>query len=100
VNEPEPGRLIRIVLNGMQGPMTVSGKQYNNSMIAWGGPPPPNGSGLTDEEIAAVLTYVRQEWGNKAPAVTAERVKLVREKIKGHPGAFTEAELMQVSPAD
>jgi mono/diheme cytochrome c family protein len=94
VNEPEPGRVIRIVLNGLQGPITVKGNEFNNTMVPW--------NSLSDDDIAAVLTYVRQnkEWGNDAPPVTPERVKAVREKIKNHPGAFTPAELLKISPAD
>ena len=93
VLEAEPGRLIRIVLGGLQGPMEVQGQQYNNAMVPWK-------DVLTDEEIAAVLTYVRQEWGNKAADVTPERVKAVREKIKDRVQPWTADELLKVSPAD
>jgi hypothetical protein len=57
---------------------------------------------LSDEEIAAVITYVRQnkEWGNHASAVTPAQVKAVREKIKNHPLAFTPDELMKISPEE
>jgi len=94
VNEPEPGRIIRIVLDGLYGGQ-IEGQSYSGSMVPWK-------DSLTDEEIAAVLTYVRQnaEWGNKAPAVTPERVKQVREKSKGHPQSWTPEELLKISPAD
>lgn len=94
VNEAEPGRIIRAVLNGLQGPITVKGQTYNNVMVAW--------NGLTDEEIAAVITYVRQnkEWGNTASAVTPAQVQAVRQKIKAHPTPFTADELLKVSPAE
>jgi mono/diheme cytochrome c family protein len=64
-------------------------------MVPWRG-------ALTDEEIAAVLTYVRQnpEWGNNAPAVKPERVKEVREKTKSHNQAYSPEELLKISPAD
>lgn len=93
--EPEPGRIIRIVLDGLNGPIQVNGETFNNAMVPWG-------SALTDEEIAAVLTYVRQnpEWGNKAPAVTAERVKAVRDKTKTRNQPYTADELQKVSPAE
>lgn len=99
VNEAEPGRVIRIVLNGLTGPLELKGQTYNGTMVPWGLPPP---TGLTDEEIAAVLTYVRQnkDWGNNAPAVTPERVKAVREKIKDHAGPFTPDELLKIPPAE
>ena len=98
VNEPEPGRIIRIVLNGLTGPITIKGQPWNATMVRWG--LPIESGGLSDEEIAAVLTYVRSEWGNKAPPVTAERVKAVREKIKDHPKEFTADELLKISPAE
>lgn len=99
VNEKDPGRVIRIVLKGLQGPIKVSGHDFNNVMVAWGAPPP---LGLSDEDIAAVITFVRgnKEWGNNASAVTPEQVKAVREKIKSRPGAFTPDELLKISPSE
>ena len=93
--EPEPGRVIRIVLNGLQGPMIVNGQSFNNAMVPWK-------DVLSDEEIAAVLTYVRQnkDWGNSAPAVTAEQVKAIREKTKDRFSSYTADELMKISPAE
>ncbi len=94
VNEAEPGRVIRAVLNGLQGPITVKGHDFNNVMVPW--------NSLSDEDIAAVITFVRQnkEWGNKASAVTPAQVQAVRPKIKAHPAAFTADELLKISPAD
>ena len=95
VLEPEPGRIIRAVLYGLSGPIEVKGQNYNGAMVPWK-------DALTDEEIAAVLTYVRQnpDWGNKAPEVKPERVKAVRDKTKGRTQPFSPAELLQLSPAD
>jgi mono/diheme cytochrome c family protein len=95
VLEPEPGRLIRAVLDGLSGPIQVEGQSYNGAMVPWR-------SALTDEEIAAVLTYVRQnpDWGNKAPGVKPERVKEVREKTKSRNQPYSPEELLKVSPAD
>lgn len=93
LKEPEPGRVIRIVLNGLNGPLEAGGQTYNNAMVPWK-------DALSDQEIAAVLTYVRNEWGNHAPEVTPDRVKAVRQAIQGRPTPFTAEELMQVSPAD
>ena len=94
VNEADPGRMIRAVLKGLQGPITVKGQTFNNVMVPW--------NSLSDEDIAAVITYVRgnKEWGNNASAVTPERVKAVREKVKTRPGPFTADELLKISPAD
>ena len=95
VLEPEPGRIIRAVLDGLSGPIQVEGQSYNGAMVPWRG-------ALTDEEIAAVLTYVRQnpEWGNNAPAVKPERVKEVREKTKSRNQPYSPEELLKISPAD
>lgn len=67
--------LIRIQLRGLQGPITVMGKEYNF----------PGGMAAqayqTDEQIAAVLTYVRNSFGNKAPAVKPEQVAALRSEV-------------------
>ena len=70
--------LIKIVLNGMTGAITVNGDDYHNVMA-------PH-SDLTDQQIADVLTYVRNSFGNKASAVTVAQVKAVRaaNKPAGH----------------
>lgn len=67
--------LIRIQLRGLTGPITVSGKEYN-----FAAPMAPL-SYQTDEQIAAVLTYVRNSFGNKASAVTADQVKALRSEV-------------------
>jgi quinoprotein glucose dehydrogenase len=78
--------LIRIQLRGLQGPITVSGKKY--------APPVPMMAlpHQTDEQIAAVLTYVRNSFGNSAPVVTPEQVKTLRGEV-GKP-MLTEADLV------
>jgi mono/diheme cytochrome c family protein len=72
----DPGLPVRIVLNGLQGPITVKGKNFSNQM-------PALGPQLSDEEIAAVLTFVRSSFGNKAGPVDAALVKKVRAEIAG-----------------
>ena len=89
VNEKNPARLIRIPQMGLVGPITVKGQEWNLSM-------PNQGAALSDEEMAAVLSYVRQAWGNKAPKVTIEQVKKVRQEISNHPNPFTQDELKAV----
>jgi mono/diheme cytochrome c family protein len=95
VNEKEPGRVIRIALNGLTGSITVKNQPFNGNMVPWK-------DVLSDEEIAAVLTYIRQnkDWGNNAPEVTPERVKGVREKIKSRSTPFTPDELKQIPASD
>lgn len=68
-------RLIRILLHGLSGEIEVSGAKYNGAMPAFG---PGSGFNWTDERIAHVLTYIRQEWGNGGAPITAEKVKEVR----------------------
>ena len=63
-------RAIGIVLNGLNGKVTVNGATYNSVM------PPMNQ--LSDDEIAEILTYVRNSWGNKGDAVSADEVKAQR----------------------
>ena len=67
--------LIRIQLRGLQGPITVSGKEYNmpGGMAAL--------SYQTDAQIAGVLTYIRNSFGNKASAVTPEQVAALRSEV-------------------
>jgi mono/diheme cytochrome c family protein len=66
--------LIDIVLNGMNSQTEIEGETYRNIM--------PSHDFMTDQQIADVLTYVRNSFGNKAKAVTAAEVKAVRAKTK------------------
>jgi mono/diheme cytochrome c family protein len=90
VLEKDPSRIIRIVLHGLSGPITVKGKPYGAvAMLSWK-------DILSDEEIADVLTYVRNSWGNKAPPVKAEQVKKIRDETKDHGGYMTVPDLEKV----
>ena len=80
--------LVKQVLYGMQGPITVKGQPYNNAMAAW--------NQLSDQQIAAVLTYIRSEWGNSAPPITTEFVTKVRADTKPRTEAWTMAELKAI----
>ena len=66
-------RLIRITIQGLSGKIEVNGITYNNIM-------PPN-SHLSNREIADVLTYIRQSFGNNAGEVTLEEVQRVRADL-------------------
>ena len=61
---------IRGVLEGRNGTLTVNGKKYNGIMV-----PLPQ---LTDDQIADVITYVRNGWGNSGEAATPEEVQAIR----------------------
>ena len=83
-------KLVLVMLNGITGPVKVTGKPFNSAMPGFG----PGGSNWTDDKIAAVATYVRQAWKNKAPAVTVDTVKSIREKsAAGRTKPWTAAEL-------
>ncbi len=62
---------INIILDGLSGEITVNGKKYNTDM--------PAQAYLTDEQIADILNYVRNSWGNKYPAITEAQVKAERK---------------------
>ena len=81
-------RLIKITLNGVMGKMEVMEKSYSGKvpMMAFG-------SLLNDREIAGVLTYVRNSFGNKAAAISPEKVKQVREDTKDKKGYYLVEEL-------
>lgn len=82
-------RIIRIVLNGLSGPITVKSTSFNNSMPAFG----PQ---LRDEQIADVLTYVRSEWGNNAPVVSPDKVKEIRAAVASRAGPWRPDELLKI----
>jgi mono/diheme cytochrome c family protein len=65
-----PQIMARILINGLNGPIVVKGNTYNGNMPAFG----PGGLALSERDIAAVITYTRQEWGNAASEVTEEMI--------------------------
>ena len=94
---PGPNRVIRIVLNGLTGPVKVKGQEFNLVMV-------PFRDILTnDEDLAAVLTYIRssKDWGHNASPVMPEQVKAIREKTAGKGlSPWTAAELMAIPDSD
>jgi mono/diheme cytochrome c family protein len=89
VLEPQHEKhMIAIVLHGLSGPITVKGNQYNNAMTPFGGI-------LNDQQIANLLTYIRSEWGNEAPAITPEQVAALRAEL-GNRGPWTVPELEKI----
>ncbi len=84
-------RSIKIVLNGLTGPVDVAGKTYAIDM-------PPQGAVLSDEKIAAVLTYVRKTFANGAGAVTPDEVKAVRAATAQRTTPWTAEELLKAHP--
>jgi glucose/arabinose dehydrogenase/mono/diheme cytochrome c family protein len=81
-------RLVKIVLGGLMGPVTVDGEEWNLVM-----PPLIYHPTLSDENLAAVLTYVRREWGHTADPVSPETVALQRDLLKDRNVPWTIVEL-------
>lgn len=84
-------RLIKLTLKGMLGKITVNGKEYNGAMT-------PFESLLNDEEISAVLTYIKNSFGNASGTIQAEQVAKVREAMKDKPGLLNPDELLEEHP--
>ena len=82
--------LVRIVLHGMRGPVEVDGKEYTLDM-------PALGPALSDRKIAAVLTYTRQAWENKAPAVSEQTVASIRQATISRTEPWTVDEFCRLS---
>ncbi len=80
-------RLIHIPLAGVGGPLKVKGQDWNLAMAAMG-------AGLSNEDLAAVLTYIRGSWGNHASEVTADDIKQVRDALGKSPQPYTMEKLM------
>ncbi len=72
-------RAIAIVLDGLTGKVTVNAKEYNSVM--------PPMSQLNDDEVANILTYTMNSWGNRGPVVTAREVAKLRATTKRPEGA-------------
>lgn len=87
VNGPD-STLIRIVLGGLEGPLTVKGELYDGTMLPYGGGPE-----MSDAEVATLLTYVRSSFGNRAPAVLPSAVARERAAMAGRVALWTPAEL-------
>jgi len=82
-------RAAMIVLKGLQGPVTVKGQHFGSAVMQpW--------ETLGDQKVADVLTFERQEWGNKGGPVSKEQISELRKKLAGHPASFVEADILAV----
>ena len=82
-------RLARIVLHGLRGPITVAGKEYNLEMPAMGF--------FDDQEIAAILTYIRTTWGKSSKPITENTIKRIRAQTHNRADSWTVEELLNVT---
>ncbi len=87
----DPARAVKIVLHGLHGEVEVDGRKFNLEM-------PPQGGVLPDDQIAAILSYVRSSWGNKAEAVTLDFVKATRAATTDRKAQWTQAEILKLHP--
>lgn len=86
----DDARIIKIVLAGLAGEVQVKGNTYNNNM-------PNIGAALKDAQVAHIVTYVRQAWGNNAAPVTDARVAEIRKAI-GARGQYSGKEILAEHP--
>lgn len=89
VNASSFKRVAEIPQLGLSGEIHVAGQDWNSQMA-------PMGAALSDADLAAVLTYIRGSWGNKASDVTADDVKAIRAAIAGHPAINGETGLKAI----
>ena len=82
-------RLARIVLHGIRGPITVAGKEYNLEMPAMGF--------FMDQDIAAILTYIRDTWGKPSRPVTRETIGKIRALNRERSDSWTIEELLDAT---
>ena len=85
-----PERLIKLSLYGLMGPIEVNGSKFDGQV-----PMTPFGGLLSDNEVAAVLTFVRNSFGNKAEPITPAAVKKVREANPGRLMLYNTEELLK-----
>lgn len=91
--EGDPERLIKLAMYGLMGPLEVNGKKYDGQV-----PMTPFAGMLKDEEMAAVLTFVRNSFGNKADPIQPAQVKAVRATNAGRVQFYTTEELLKAHP--
>jgi mono/diheme cytochrome c family protein len=82
--------LVMLLLNGLQGPFQVKGQLYNNAMVPW--------KQLTDDQIAAILTYIRSDWGNNASPIDSAFVAKIRTETAAQSEPWMQAQLEAFAP--
>jgi mono/diheme cytochrome c family protein len=90
VNTKSFRRVASIPLEGVNGSLEVKGQTWNLSM-------PAMGAAMSDSDLADVLTYIRNSWGNQGSPVTTDDVKVIRAKIGAHPQPLT-GEVLKALP--
>jgi mono/diheme cytochrome c family protein len=93
VSASGPGRIIRIVSKGATGPIEVNGKAWSSGTMLAIGDQMPGDEKQKAENIAAIVSYIRHTFGNKASLVTPEEVAAVRQEIKSKTTYYSPEEL-------
>jgi len=83
----DPKIITSVILHGLQGPIKIHGDSYDLVM--------PSQPALNDEQIAAIATYVRDNWGNKGSAIDADFVKQTRVDTKDQNGVYNSPQLIK-----
>lgn len=91
-----PNRIARIAMHGLTGPVKVKDTMYQGGVMNPQGQSADNPTGLTNEEIAAALSYVRNSWGNKASIVTVAQIDAIAKEVGKRTENWTVEELMKV----
>jgi mono/diheme cytochrome c family protein/glucose/arabinose dehydrogenase len=86
-------RLIKLAMYGLMGPLEINGKKYDGQV-----PMTPFGGMLKDDEMAAVLTFVRNSFGNQADPIQPAQVKTIRDANQGRMMFFMTDELLKQHP--
>jgi mono/diheme cytochrome c family protein/glucose/arabinose dehydrogenase len=81
-------RLARILLQGVEGPIHAAGVGFDSAMPSW--------ASFNDDQLAAILTFIRRAWENSASPVSQEMVATVRATTAKRDGAWTEQELSKM----
>ncbi len=75
-NLTDKNKLVKIILQGMRGPIMVKGTKYDGEMA---------GTSISDQEVADVINYIRNSWGNKAPLLKISDVEAGKKAVvKGY----------------
>ncbi|TBH74101.1 PVC-type heme-binding CxxCH protein [Aquirufa nivalisilvae] len=88
-------RLIKLVLKGLMGPMTVNGVKYSGQV-----PMTPFGGLMNDKDVADVLTYIRNAFGNKGSLISPQKVKEVRANVLGKKDFYQVDKLLSEHPME
>jgi mono/diheme cytochrome c family protein len=89
----DSNRLIKLAMYGLMGPLEINGKKYDGQV-----PMTPFGGMLKDDEMAAVLTFVRNSFGNQAHPIQPAQVKTIRDANQGRMMFFMTDELLKQHP--